>query len=157
MSLSLHALSLPSPWWGQPLHGDETDRGWLKWSLIWWKNWPQSELFYQEDPPLLSVSVPSIPPTHDIPDSHPPSFILPDPLPHYVSALHLSSSLSCFLLSFLILPPLVVITLNLSSSVTLFCDGNPSLWRTLTFGIISCVQETYLQKEMFTVQSFGLS
>lgn len=55
-------LSLLSPWWGQPLHGDETDRGWLKWSLIWWENWPQSELFYQEDTPLLSVSLcPSLP------------------------------------------------------------------------------------------------
>lgn len=56
LSLSLRTLSLLSPWWGQPLHGDETGRGWLKWSLIWWENWPQSELFYQEDAPLLSVS-----------------------------------------------------------------------------------------------------
>ena len=57
LSLSLRALSLLYLWWGQPLHGDETDRGWLKWSLICWENWPQSELFYQEDAPLLSVSL----------------------------------------------------------------------------------------------------
>ena len=79
-------------------------------------------------PPLCFS--PSIPPTQYIPDSHPPSFILPDPLPHHVSAPHLSSSLSRFLLSFLISPPrpLSVITLNLSSLDVLFCDGNLSFW-----------------------------
>lgn len=79
-------------------------------------------------PPLCFS--PSIPPTQYIPDSHPPSFILPDLLSHHVSAPHLSSSR--FLLSFLISPlpprPLSVITLNLSSSAVLFCDGNLSFW-----------------------------
>lgn len=55
VSLPFKALSLLSPWWGQPLRGDETDRGWLKWSLIWWENWPQSELFYHGDAPLVLV------------------------------------------------------------------------------------------------------
>lgn len=65
-----------------------------------------------------------IPATQYIPDSHPPSFILTDPLPHHVSALHLSSSLLLLLLSFLIFPyPVSVITLNLSSLAVLFCDG----------------------------------
>lgn len=43
------------------------------------------------------------------------------------TALHLSSSLSCVLPFFLIFPyPLLVITLNLSSSALLFCDGSLS-------------------------------
>lgn len=115
-------------------------------------------------PPLCFP--PSIPPTQYIPDSHPPSFILPDPLPHHVSAPHLPSSLSHFLLSFLIFPyPLSVITLYLSSSPLLFCDGNLRFWGTLKFATIGCVQEiSYLPKSLvlrkcllFSVHSTWLS
>lgn len=57
--------SLLSLWWGRHFHGDETDRGWLKWSLICWENWPQSELFYQEDT-LPSSAFPSINPSSSL-------------------------------------------------------------------------------------------
>lgn len=99
-------------------------------------------------PPLCFP--PSIPPTQYIPDSHPQSFILPDLLPHHVSALHLSSPISCFLLSFLIFAhPLSVITLDLSSSAVLFCDGNLSCRGTLKF----CYHQLCASNLIFTKKS----
>lgn len=93
--------------------------------------------------------LPSIPSTLYFHDYHQPSFILSDLIPHHASALHRSSSLSCVLLSFFIFPyPLLVITLNLSSSAVLFCDGNLFFSGTLKFAVISCMQKaSHLQKK----------
>lgn len=78
------------------------------------------------------------------------STILYSSWPDHASALHRSSSLSCVLLSFFIFPyPLLVITLNLSSSAVLFCDGNLFFSGTLKFAVISCMQKaSHLQKSM---------
>lgn len=72
---------------------------------------------------------PCIPAVQYIPDSHPPSFIPTDLLPHHVNAPRLSSSPYSFLLSFLIfLYPVSVITFNLSSLTVLFCDSKQNFF-----------------------------